>query len=100
MEDLLGGTGYLDVDFFAEEIDPSATLGLEDIAQSDRNNPNRVVQEGERYKYNYEMDANVINGFAQAQFKYNKVDFYVAGSYTNTQYQREGLYRNGRNADR
>ena len=94
LKDLLGGTGYLDVDFFAEE-DASASEVLVDIAQSDRNNPNRVVQEGERYKYNYEMDANVINGFAQAQFKYNKVDFYVGANIGKTSYQRNGLYDNG-----
>ncbi|WP_299225217.1 carboxypeptidase regulatory-like domain-containing protein [uncultured Psychroserpens sp.] len=95
LKDLLGGTGFLDVDFFAEETDPNSTLGLESIAQSDRNNPNRIVQEGDRYKYNYEIDANVISGFAQAQFKYNKVDFYLGGSISQTTYQRNGLYDNG-----
>jgi len=95
MKDLLGGTGFLDVDFFAEETDPNATVGLGDIAQSDRNNPNRIVQEGDRYKYNYEIDANVASGFAQAQFKYNKIDFYVGANVSTTNYQRNGLYENG-----
>ncbi len=95
MKDLLGGTGFLDVDFFADETDPNATGGLEDIAQSDRNNPNRIVQEGDRYKYNYEIDANVVTGFAQAQFKYSKIDFYLAANVSQTSYQRNGLYENG-----
>jgi hypothetical protein len=95
LKDLLGGTGFLDVDFFAEEVDPNAILGLADIAQSDRNNPNRIVQEGERYKYNYDIDSDVISGFAQAQFKYNKVDFYVGANLSQTTYQRNGLYENG-----
>ena len=35
----------------------------------------------------------MVSTYANAQFKYNKVDFYLAGSYTNTQYQREGLFQ-------
>ncbi|SHI83919.1 CarboxypepD_reg-like domain-containing protein [Mesonia phycicola] len=93
LNDLLGGTGYLDVDFFAEETQEDTDI--DNIAQSDVNNPNRIVQEGERYKYNYEIEANVATAFAQAQFKYNKVDFYVAGNLSNTTYQRTGLYENG-----
>ncbi|RDK88715.1 carboxypeptidase-like regulatory domain-containing protein [Marinirhabdus gelatinilytica] len=92
LKDLLGGTGYLDVDFFAED-DVNIIVG--DIAQSDLRNRNRIVQEGERYKYNYELMANVLSGFAQAQFKYNKIDFYVGASAGNTTYQRNGLYENG-----
>ena len=95
LKDLLGGTGFLDVDFFAEETDPNATLGLEDIAQSDRNNPNRIVQEGDRYKYNYDINADVITGFAQAQFKYSKIDFYFGAHVSKTTYQRNGIYENG-----
>ena len=95
LKDLLGGIGFLDVDFFADETDPNATLGLEEIAQSDRNNPNRIVQEGNRYKYNYEIDANIITGFAQAQFKYSKIDFYLAARVSQTSYQRNGFYENG-----
>ncbi|MGS2727725.1 carboxypeptidase regulatory-like domain-containing protein [Psychroserpens sp. BH13MA-6] len=95
LKDLLGGTGFLDVDFFAEETDPDSTIGLEAIAQSDVNNPNRIVQEGDRYKYNYIIDANVISGFAQAQFNYNKVDFYLGANLSQTTYQRNGLYENG-----
>ena len=41
------------------------------------------------------MDATVVSGFAQAQFTYNKVDFYVSGTASNTSYQRTGLYENG-----
>src|SRR5690606_3997462 len=39
--------------------------------------------------------ANELSGYAQAQFKYNKIDFYLSGSLTKTDYQREGLYKNG-----
>lgn len=84
--DLLGANSYLDIDGFATNIDE---------AQNDLLNPNRIIGEGDKFKYNYNILADVISGYAQAQFKYNKVDFYVAGSITNTQYQREGIYQNG-----
>ncbi|SCY31471.1 CarboxypepD_reg-like domain-containing protein [Nonlabens sp. Hel1_33_55] len=92
VQDLLGGTGYLDVDFFAEET----TQITQDLAaQSDVRNPNRIATEGDRYKYNYVIDADVAGAFAQTQFKTNKVDFYMAGSVTRTEYQRDGKYENG-----
>jgi len=86
LKDLLGGNGYLDTDRFG-------TGG--DQAQSDLQNPNRVVREGERYKYNYDIDADVISGFAQGQFKYSLVDFYLGAQVSQTNYRRTGLYQNG-----
>ncbi|MFS4482569.1 carboxypeptidase-like regulatory domain-containing protein [Hyunsoonleella sp. 2307UL5-6] len=84
--DLLGADTYLDIDQFAENVTE---------AQNDLQNPNRLVGVGDTFKYNYNLFANVIKGFAQAQFRYNKLDFFLSASVTNTQYQREGLYQNG-----
>tara|TARA_R100000306_G_scaffold5273_2_gene7716 strand:- start:29009 stop:31861 length:2853 start_codon:yes stop_codon:yes gene_type:complete len=95
LKDLLGGTGYLDVDFFAGEDAQNQEISLGDVAQSDLQNRNRIVKEGDRYKYNYEINADVLSGFAQAQFKYNKVDFYTGAEISSTNYQRNGLYENG-----
>jgi len=78
--DLLGGTGYLNVDGF-------------DGVQFDLQNPNLIVGEGDKFRYNYNLYADIISGYAQAQFKYNKFDFYLSASLTNTDYQREGLYK-------
>ncbi|MGB6267486.1 MAG: TonB-dependent receptor, partial [Olleya sp.] len=94
VSDLLGGSGYLDVDFFSDE-NIQSTDGVLTTAQSDVRNPNRIVGKGDRYKYNYEIDANVVGGFAQAVFKYSKVDFYLAGNISKTDYQRNGLFENG-----
>lgn len=96
IKDLLGGTGYLDVDFFADENDNTISDEIAaNLAQSDLRNRNRIAQEGDRYKYNYEMDADVVSAFAQAQFNYNKVDFYVGANVSNTTYQRNGLFESG-----
>ena len=80
--DLLGSTtGAVNVDAFSQN-------------QFDLNNPDQVAFVGDKFRYNYNLFVNEISGFAQAQFKYNKVDFYLAGSVTKTDYQREGLYKN------
>ncbi len=92
VKDLLGGTGYLDVDFFAED---DVTTSVGDIAQSDLRNRNRIVVEGDRYKYNYTLDATVLSGFVQGAFKYRTIDFYAAVTAEQTQYQRTGLFENG-----
>ena len=84
MIDLLGASGYSNVDSF-------------DGFQFDTQNPDRVIGEGDKFRYNYNLFANVISGYASALFKYNKVDFYLSGSVSKTDYQREGLYENGAN---
>ncbi|AEH00652.1 carboxypeptidase regulatory-like domain-containing protein [Lacinutrix sp. 5H-3-7-4] len=94
---------------FAEVIDLlGSTVGISNIdafSQADYNllNPGIIAKEGDKFRYNYNLYANEIGGFAQAQFKYNKIDFYLSGGLTKTDYQREGLYKNEnqvyRNAD-
>ena len=84
--DLLGGTHYTNVDYFGNTPDQE---------QSDLNNPNRQVVEGEKYGYNYNMYADVIDAFTQFKFTFKKVDFYLAQSFSSSTYQREGLYKNG-----
>ncbi|NQX86269.1 MAG: TonB-dependent receptor [Flavobacteriaceae bacterium] len=83
--DMLGSTtGYLNRDAF-------------DGFAFDTNNPYFVASEGDKFRYNYNLFSKVYSGHVQALFKYNKIDFYVAGSYAKTEYQREGLFENGAN---
>lgn len=82
--DLFGGSGYLNVDSF-------------DGFQFDLQNPDRIVGEGDTFKYNYNLFSDILSGYVQGVFKYNKVDFYIAASATKTEYQREGLYDNEAN---
>ncbi len=95
INDLLGATGFLDVDFFAEEVGQSTEDQLENIAQSDLQNRNRIVVEGDRYKYNYKIDANILDAFSQIQVKSKMMDFYLGGTLSHTSYQRTGLFENG-----
>ena len=83
--DLLGGKYFEDIDPFYKG----------DFSQSDLQNPNRQVKEGDIFGYNYNFLANTIDAFTQFKFSYNKTEFYLAQSYSVSNYQREGLYQNG-----
>jgi len=85
MLDLLGGTYFTDI----------STFGRGDQQQSDLNNFNRTLGVGEHYGYNYNIDATKLDAFTQFKFVYNKVDFYLAQTFSRSSYQREGLYKNG-----
>lgn len=89
MLDLLGGESFVDIDYFATG----------DAMQSDLNNPNREVKVGDKFNYHYDIAAKELTSFLQFEFKYNKVDFFVAANFTSRDYQREGFYKNGTFAD-
>lgn len=85
LTDLLGGAYYLDIDPFY----------YQDQQQSDLNNPNRQIKEGDTYGYNYKLYADVLDAFTQFKFRFKKIDFYLSQHYSFSGYQRDGLYRNG-----
>lgn len=83
--DLLGGAYFEDIDPFYKG----------NLSQSDLQHPNRQVGKGDIYGYNYNLWANTLDVFAQFKFSYNKTEFFLAQSYSMSDYQREGLYQNG-----
>ncbi len=83
--DLMGGSYFSDIDPFYSG----------DASQADLNNPDRIVGEGDTYGYNYNLFATTFDGFTQFKFNYEKVDFYLAQTFSRTEYKREGLYKNG-----
>jgi len=93
--DLLGSSGYLDIDSFTEAASGDASELQTNLAQSNLRTPNRIVVEGDRYKYNYQLNAKVISGFGQVKFKFNKTDFYFGVTGGTTHYKRTGLFENG-----
>jgi hypothetical protein len=83
--DLLGGQYYKDYDNFQAGSEQEADL----------NNPGRQVVVGNKFAYNYNLLANTIDAFTQFKFTFKKIDFYLAQTFVRTEYQREGLYKNG-----
>ncbi len=86
MLDLLGGSYFKDVNLFGVGSSQQ---------QTDLNNPNRKVGVGEAFGYNYNLIANDFDAFTQFKFIYKKIDFYVAQTYSRSEYQRDGIYKNG-----
>lgn len=85
MLDLLGGSGFVDLDQF--------TTGL--AQQNDLNNPNRIIHPNDKFQYNYQLNASTSSAFTQLQNIGKKIDYFVAVQLKNTNYQRNGLYKNG-----
>ncbi|MCB7481747.1 TonB-dependent receptor [Christiangramia sediminis] len=92
IKDLLGGNQFLDIDIFVQDEFGDVT-GL--AAQSDLQNLNRLVSEGERYKYNYEVEARESELFTQLQWTERKFEIYLSGNVEAVGYQRSGKYKNG-----
>ena len=86
LTDLLGGTGFLDIDPFDE--------GLEE-AQSDLRQPNRIVVENDRFKYNYQMESEDLRSFVRIDYRWKKQEIFLAGGLDLRNYRRTGRYENG-----
>ena len=91
VNDLLGGTFYVDVDQFAErdfQSNPSA-------GQNDLNHPNRILRAGDKFGYNYDIDIRKATGWIQTNVKFHSIDFFLAAENSYTQFWRTGNVRNG-----
>ncbi|WKK65957.1 TonB-dependent receptor [Lutimonas zeaxanthinifaciens] len=86
IKDLLGGKGFLDVDGFEKDINRS---------QNDLRNYNRIVKQGDKFKYNYELEHKSIETFFRAKYSMKKFDLYSSFQLEFRSYQRDGLYENG-----
>ena len=84
--DLLGGNFFNDFNPFGVFINQN---------QNDLNNPNRQVVVGDKYGYNYNLTSSKLEAFTQFKFNFKKVDFYMAQAFSQSSYEREGLYKNG-----
>ena len=95
VEDLLGADFYIDINRFAQ----FNSVGDETFIQNDISRPNRLLEEGDRFGYDY--SPNIRKGFAWAQteFSYNKIDFFVGGEVSNTRFWRDGKVANGQFPD-
>ncbi len=91
VDDLLGGDFYVNLNQFAERDYP-----VDNIAnQFDVDNPNRILHKGDKFGYDYNININKAEAWAQGVFKFNKVDFFLAGTISRTQFYRSGNVKNG-----
>jgi len=95
LDDLLGGDFYINLDNFALRD----FAGDTDIAQQDLQQPNRLVYEGDKFGWNYDIVTQRSSGWVQGQLSLRKFDLFATGELSNTSFFREGFYQNGRFPD-
>ncbi|HPF91104.1 MAG TPA: TonB-dependent receptor [Flavobacteriales bacterium] len=91
VSDLLGGDYWVDIDQFADR-DFNDTI----ISQNDLDRPNKLVEVGDVFGWDYYMNTRLVNVFGQLEKKWQKVEAYVGASIAQTTFWREGNLRNGR----
>lgn len=91
MNDLLGADYYVDIDQFADRDFNNDTL-----SQNNLENPNNAVYQGDKFGYNYNIHTRMVNVFGQIEQKWQKLEAYLGGSISRTDFWREGKYINGR----
>lgn len=84
MDDLLGADFHLDI------LNAIYYLPEFNSFQSDLNQPNRVVYEGESFAYDYIANINSYNGHVLIEYKLPRIEFIAFGSVGARSIKREG----------
>ena len=91
MEDLLGAKTYHDINTYAlGNYSPN-----DDRVQYDLNNPNKLVNEGDKFNYDYNLLVNKANLWTALKYKKGSLLTFVAGRVGGTTIQRDGKMRHG-----
>lgn len=91
VDDLLDADYYLDIDKFGEFAYPNDPLAR----HPDLSRPDRVVQQGDTFGYHYRQHIQRGAAWLQLAFTFRKIDLFLAGHGSMTEFYREGLWRNG-----
>lgn len=91
VNNLLGADYFVDRNQFAEREFPTN----DDVAQSDLNNPNRVVRVGDVFGHNYYSTICYKGAWAQVEHFTKKVDMHASAEISHTGMYREGKMRVG-----
>ncbi len=95
VDDLLGADFYVDIDKFAE-FDSTANNAF---IQNDIDTPNRILREGDRWGYDYDIHVRKAAAWFQTDLTFPRIDLFFAGNAGNTTFWRFGNVRNGKFPD-
>jgi hypothetical protein len=91
LKDLLGADYWVDLNQFAERDLTDANAG-----QNDLTTPNKVIVEGDRFSYDYDIHVNYQEAFGNIEYKIKShIDGYAGVSLSHTGFWREGNLQNG-----
>jgi len=91
VNDLLGGEFYVDINQFAERDFPSNNNAI----QNDLNSPNRILHEGDKFGYNYDLNIKQGAIWAQGTLKFSRFDAFLSTQHSFTSFFRRGHVRTG-----
>lgn len=92
MSDLMGATHMTDVDKFSVR-----DYGYNSpMIQNDLDNPNRIIREGDKFGYNYNVFVNKAHLWTNYQLTKGATTLFAAFRIGTSTIEREGLMRNGR----
>ena len=91
VDDLLGGDFYVDINQFAERDFPTNLSAV----QNDVNHPNRILHEGDKFGYNYDLNIKRGSVWAQAHLKFTRMDAFISTEHSYTSLFRYGNVRTG-----
>lgn len=91
VSDLLGADWWLDIDQFAER-----DFDDDYIIQNDLETPNKAVEEGDIFGYNYTSNINKTDVFGQVECKLAKIDAFASADLSYSEFWRTGNMRNGK----
>ncbi len=89
--DLLGGKSFVNLNQFSD----ITTLVDPNVIQLDLNNPNAIVNEGDKYAYDYIAHLHQSTAWAQSMFKYERFDFFLSAQLALSGFYRTGNFKNG-----
>ncbi len=108
IDDLMGANQWYDIDPFsdrdindlADDIGMSqadvAQVRINDLNNVDANGKAKVVGDGDKFGYHYDLDIKKIAAFAHNAWNFNNLEFYYGLKLTYTDFQRIGYMNNGR----
>jgi hypothetical protein len=91
VDDLLGGDFYVNLNQFAERDFPNNSAAN----QFDADHPNRILRQGDRFGYDYDMAVRRSAAWIQGVFKFNRLDLFLSAEGSQTSFFREGHVRTG-----
>jgi hypothetical protein len=92
LEDLLGADYWIDIDQFADIVQP----GNDSFAQNNLNSINNKIRKGDRFGYDYNSHIQNLSAWGQSVSRFGKFEAFVAGEVLLTRFWREGNIQNGR----
>ncbi|MBI2721466.1 MAG: TonB-dependent receptor [Bacteroidetes bacterium] len=91
IEDLLGGSFWLDYDQFAQNLGVDATYQQNNITT-----PDRKVKQGEKFGFDYTTNVNHGELWGQGEYSFTNLDVYAGVSLASSQIYRTGNIANGK----